>query len=359
MKLVSIVSARPNFIKLAGVYHALKESGKSDVEHIVVHTGQHHDPIFSDIFFKELNLPEPEVNLNVQSNGDNRDTAERTKQACIPVLQKIQPDVVLVYGDVSGALGGAWAAHDLNIKLGHIESGLRSFDETMPEEKNRKEIDNLANLLFVTEKSGVENLVHEGITENVHFVGNTMIDTLVRMKPVIEKQSLPEGLPEKYGVVTLHRPGNVDNKSALELSFAFLSGVASKFPLVFPMHLRTKSALEEHGMSHSFSKDIKVLGPLGYLSFLRLVQGSSFVLTDSGGIQEETVFLGKKCFTLRKNTERPSTIDAKSNELINMRDEKDFKRVLAFCAKPKDPVVKVPEFWDGHAGERISDILVK
>ena len=351
MRIVSIVSARPNFIKLAGVYHA------SDAEHTVIHTGQHHDPLFSDIFFKELNLPEPQENLNVQSNGDNRDTAERTKQACIPVLQRIQPDVVLVYGDVSGALGGAWAAHDLKIKLGHVESGLRSFDETMPEERNRKEIDEFAELLFVTEKSGVENLVHEGITEGVHFVGNTMIDTLVRMKPVIEKQSLPEGLPEKYGVVTLHRPSNVDNKGALGQSVDFLNCIASKFPLVFPMHLRTKAALEKHGMSQSFSDNVRVLEPMGYLAFLRLVLGSSFVLTDSGGIQEETVFLGKKCFTLRKNTERPSTIDAKSNELIDIGNKKDVERVCAFAKSPKDPKVKVPEFWDGHAGERIMEIL--
>ena len=363
MKIASIVAARPNFVKLASIHHALKD--RDGVEHIIIHTGQHSDPLFSDVFFEQLDIADPDHNLGIISKGNNEETVALTRDACVPVLQDEKPDVVLVYGDVSGALGGAQAASDCQIPVGHIEAGLRSFDKEMPEENNRIAIDRIAQLLFVTEESGMENLekegreMKEGREGSVHFVGNTMIDTLVRMMPMVESQELSISLPERFGVVTMHRPSNVDTEEDLRRNIDFLNTVSESCPLVFPIHKRTRASVDRFGLHDQFASNVRVVEPLGYLSFLKLVSDAAFVLTDSGGIQEETVFLKKKCFTLRLNTERPGTIEAGSNELIDLSNPDDQKRVLDFASLSQNVEVTIPEKWDGKAGERIVEILSK
>lgn len=357
MKIVSIVSARPNFVKLAAILHALKE-GWPEAEHIIVHTGQHYDLLLSTVFFQQLGIPEPDKNLGMKGGETNEDTVNRTRDACIPVLQNIQPKMVIVYGDVAGALGGAQAAHELGIPVAHVESGLRSFDASMPEEGNRIAIDRVASFLFVTEQSGIDHLKKEGITKGVHFVGNTMIDTLKRMEPTLEKEPRsPYKLPKRYGIVTLHRPSNVDRVEDLSKVISFLAEVAEVVPLVLPVHPRLRHALDEAKFSPSLFENIQREDPYGYVQFLRRVREAKFILTDSGGVQEEATYLKKKCFTLRKNTERPSTIESGSNELIDLDKEEDRKRVLEFAAHPVPPEVKIPEKWDGKAGERIVQIL--
>ncbi len=374
MRIVSIVSARPNFIKLAALHHALKEHAPK-WEHIIIHTGQHYDPLLSEIFFKELNIPEPHENLGVKGGASNDDTVARTKEAALPILKKLQPELVLVYGDVSGALGGALAAHELKIPIAHVEAGLRSFDDAMPEEGNRKAIDHLSAFLFVTEQSGMDNLQNEGITKGVHHVGNTMIDTLMRMTTrgtnfeVFMKQKLPSPLeklePRHFGLVTLHRPSNVDNKENLERCIDFMNSVACKeCSLIFPVHFRTQAAIQRFGLQSKFLEYIRRIDPLGYLPFIKLMIRSKFVITDSGGIQEETAFLGIKCFTLRRNTERPITLKY-GNQLVNLNDEKDKKSIITYA---RVPVSNVPKAWSlettlgfggGHAGEEIVKELSK
>ncbi|MEK7137730.1 MAG: UDP-N-acetylglucosamine 2-epimerase (non-hydrolyzing), partial [Patescibacteria group bacterium] len=359
--LLSVASARPNFVKLAAIVHAFPK----DWTHTIVHTGQHYDPMLSDVFFQELKIPDPAENLGVKGGVTNEETIENTRKACIPVLQKYKPNLVIVYGDVAGGLGGAQAAHELGIPIAHVEAGLRSFDQEMPEERNRIAIDQIASLLFVSEQAGIENLKKEGMTKGVHLVGNTMIDTLLRMRSVAERYKLPMfpiTLSEKFGVVTLHRPSNVDRREDFERNVHFLNEVVEVCPLIFPTHLRTRAAFV--GGFHaprpplkSLSSRVHHTAPLGYLAFLKLLSLTTFILTDSGGIQEEATFLQKKCFTLRKNTERPSTIESGSNTLIDLEKESDRALVLDYAAHPAPPVVAVPPLWDGNAGKRIVGVL--
>lgn len=373
MKLLSIVSARPNFVKLAAVHHAIDEwnkQGKSpQIEHIIVHTGQHYDPLLSDTFFRELEISEPQVNLEVRSENSNEDTVERTTQAAIPVLKKLHPNLVLVYGDVSGALGGAKAAHGLGIPIAHVEAGLRSFDDTMPEEYNRKEIDKISNLLFVTEQAGWDNLEEERNKEGknmegVHFVGNTMIDTLKRIRRKIFTSSSPPH-PSRFGLVTLHRPSNVDAREKLERNIEFLNQVAAVCPLIFPVHPRTEASLKRFDLLQMISPQIDRRKSLDYFDFLKLLHQSDFVLTDSGGIQEETTCLGVKCFTLRKNTERPVTTQDGTNTLItDLDDLAQRNSVIDFATMPVDYTERAnyalyhqPKYWNGRAGERIVEVL--
>ncbi len=351
--ILSSASARPNFVKLAAVHHALAK--REGAKHMIVHTGQHYDPLLSDIFFKQLSISEPDQNLGVKGGASREETIQMTSDAMKPVLKLARPDIVLVYGDVNGAVGAARAAADLGIKIGHVEAGLRSFDTDMPEELNRIEIDSLADELFVSEKSGVDHLKKEGVKGRVHFVGNTMIDTLVRMTPAIDVARLPFDLPSRYAVATLHRPSNVDTKEALERNITFLAEVAEKCPLVLPLHRRTQTALATYGLK--LSDRIQSIDPLGYVEFLRLVASAEFILTDSGGIQEEATFLQKRCFTLRRNTERPATMKSGSNVLIDPEKSSDREAVFAFAAKSVKFSVDIPELWDGKAGERIADAL--
>ena len=357
MKILSVCSARPNFVKLAAVHHAIEETCKGDVEHIIVHTGQHYDPLFSDVFFEQLKIPTPVYNLGIHG-GTREEVIQATQEAFEEILPKIQPDVVLVYGDVNGMVGTSLAAKEAGIRLAHVEAGLRSFDHDMPEEVNRLKIDEMADLLLCSEESGVENAQKEKLKGQIHLVGNTMIDTLIRMLPLIEKEQLPADLPEQFAVVTMHRPSNVDSKEAFTKNIEFLNEVASKMPLILPAHHRFKSALEQFGLSDAMSKNIRIQEPLGYIPFLRLVKASAFILTDSGGIQEEATYLEKRCFTLRKNTERPSTIESGSNSLIDIDVPSDRQMVFDFAANPEDFHVNVPAIWDGKAGERIVDVLM-
>lgn len=350
---LSSASARPNFVKLAAVHHALAKH--PHVTHVIVHTGQHYDPLFSDIFFTQLRIPEPDENLGIKGGSSREDVIASTAKAMAPVLKLSRPDIVLVYGDVNGAVGAARAAADCGIRIGHVEAGLRSFDTTMPEELNRLEIDRLADDLFVSEQSGLDHLATEKAAGRVHFVGNTMIDTLIRMQPSIEAASLPFDLPTRFAVATLHRPSNVDSREALEKNIRFLEEISESCPLILPLHLRTQAALESHGLI--LSERIRTIDPLGYLEFLKLVTPAAFILTDSGGIQEEAAFLGKRCFTLRRNTERPATETSGSNILINPEKQADRDAVFAFAAKPTHISVTIPPLWDGKAGERIADIV--
>ncbi len=356
MKLLSVASARPNFVKLAAVDHAIRRLKDPSVEHRIVHTGQHYDPLFSDVFFSQLDISLPAVNLEV--HGGTRDEAiDRTMRAMLPVLEYEKPDVVLVYGDVNGAVGAARACAKLGIRLAHVEAGLRSFDKTMPEELNRIEVDQLADVLFCTEQSGLTHLEHEGAEGERYLVGNTMIDTLLRMLPFVEEADVPPGLPDVYAVATLHRPSNVDDPDALRAVLDFLSEVSKKCPVVLPIHHRLKASLDRFNLSEILPPSILLLPPQPYVPFLRLMRDSVFLLTDSGGIQEEAVLLRKRCFTLRRNTERPVTIEVGSNILIDPAIERDRRAVLEFAEAPGDVGVDIPPFWDGRTGERIVEIL--
>lgn len=356
MKILSSASARPNFVKLAAVHHAL--AARKGVEHVIVHTGQHYDPLLSDVFFTQLAIPDPTHNLGIKGGADRESVIAATAQAFEPVLQKERPDIVLVYGDVNGAVGAARAAKKLGIRVGHVEAGLRSFDLGMPEEVNRIEIDRAADDLFITEKSAEEHLKNEKAKGRVHFVGNTMIDTLVRMRPLVETMALPFDPPERFGIVTVHRPSNVDEPATLKSVLGFLQEISAVCPLVFPLHLRTKAAVERFGLQSMLSS-LRVIEPLGYMQFLRLASEAQFILTDSGGIQEEATFLRKRCFTMRRNTERPSTIESGSNVLIDPSKPADRKAVLDFAAHPQTLNVTVPPKWDGKAGERIAEVLLR
>lgn len=359
MTVVSSASARPNFVKLAAVHHALAR--REGVKHIIVHTGQHYDPLLSDIFFEQLEIPEPDENLGIKGGASREEVIQLTSDAMKPVLKLVHPDILLVYGDVNGAVGAARAAADLHIRIGHVEAGLRSRDTAMPEELNRIEIDGLADELFVTEESAFEHIQTEKLKGNIHFVGNTMIDTLIRMTPAIDAAKMPLTLPEHFAVATLHRPSNVDDRDGLLEIIKFFAAVNEKVPIVLPIHPRFRDVLakpdaEQPRMNPLLSISYPI-DPLGYIPFLKLMKSADFILTDSGGIQEEAAFLGKRCFTLRRNTERPSTIESGSNVLIDPSHEKDRQNVLDFAQHPRNVEIKIPEKWDGQAGERIADII--
>lgn len=351
MIILSSCSARPNFVKLAAVHHALMK--QKNVKHVIVHTGQHYDPLLSDIFFTQLRIPQPDFNLGIKGGEDRLAVIQSTSDAMEPVLTEVKPDIVLVYGDVNGGVGAARAAKTLGMRIGHVEAGLRSFDMTMPEELNRIEIDAMADLLFVSEQSGMDHLKAEKCQGKAALVGNTMIDTLVRMMPMIERESFSKDIPKKFGIATIHRPSNVDDPAVLEQVMQFLQEVGTRCPIVLPVHPRLQHALKQR----SFGNAILFVDPLPYVAFLHWMQHAAFILTDSGGIQEEAVLLGKRCFTLRRNTERPSTIESGSNVLIDPAKPEDRKKVIEFATHPTEITVKIPEKWDGRAGERIAELL--
>jgi UDP-N-acetylglucosamine 2-epimerase (non-hydrolysing) len=356
MNVVSICSARPNFVKLAAIHHAI--TVVPDITHRIIHTGQHHDPLFSDVFFKELNIPQPDVNLEIHG-GTNEEQQKRVEEALRASFSSNRPDLVMVYGDVNGAVAAARAAHGLQIPLAHIEAGLRSGDLSMPEEHNRIAIDTVADLLFVTEQSGIDHLKQEKVKGKAFLVGNTMIDTLVRMMPKINGLQMPIKMKKPYGVITLHRPSNVDDQSRLTKIAEFLSDVSSTIPLIFPIHIRTTKRIDEWKLGDTFGPNIRMENPLPYLEFLRVIRDAAFVLTDSGGIQEETTYLKIPCFTLRPNTERPATITVGSNRLVDLDRDADRQMILD-CANGKQcPSGGIPELWDGDAGKRIVDLLLK
>jgi UDP-N-acetylglucosamine 2-epimerase (non-hydrolysing) len=327
---------------------------------VLVHTGQHYDDAMSAIFLDELGVRTPDFMLDVGSGSHAQQTA-RVMERIEPVLLEVAPDVVLVPGDVNSTLAASLAACKLGIAVGHIEAGLRSFDRSMPEEINRIVADSVSELLFVHSPEAVENLLREGVSrEKIHQVGNTMIDTLVMMQPHIDALDVPAELGLRRGeylVVTLHRPALVDGM-LLERAIAALNQVARDMPVVFPVHPRTRAALSTNGLSIADPERLHVLEPIGYLPFLSLVMGSAAVLTDSGGIQEETTFLGIPCFTLRANTERPVTVTIGTNTLLGLEPER-ISEIPSLLSNTEDRQRQIPDGWDGKAAQRIVDVLAQ
>jgi UDP-N-acetylglucosamine 2-epimerase (non-hydrolysing) len=356
LKVLHIVGARPNFMKVAPVMNALRT--REHVVQTLVHTGQHYDANMSDVFFEQLGIPAPDVNLAVGSGTHARQTAEIMTRF-EPVLLDVQPDVVLVYGDVNSTVAAALVCAKLGVRVGHVEAGLRSFDRTMPEEINRVVTDRLADLLFTPSEDGDINLQREGISdERIFRVGNVMIDTLVRLMPLAEshaKARSRRGFPERYALVTLHRPANVDDGVVLKRILQSLLDVREELAVVFPAHPRTRKRIADFGLD---AERLQVLDPLPYVEFLGLQSRATVVITDSGGIQEETTYLGVPCLTVRENTERPATVTLGTNVLIGRDPLKlrlEVTRVLAGEGKKG----KIPPLWDGCAGKRIADVLLR
>ena len=375
IKIVLVAGARPNFMKIAPIMAA--SSGDSRIEPCLVHTGQHYDERMSQLFFEELAIPRPDVDLEVGSASHAAQTAEIIRRF-EPICLERRPDVVVVVGDVNSTIACALVAAKLGIKIAHVEAGLRSFDRTMPEEINRILTDRISDLLFTTEASANANLRAEGVDPaRVHFVGNVMIDTLRQHRQraagstILRDLGLMDGTGSDniaaYGVVTLHRPSNVDRSECLETLLAALGEIATEVPLIFPMHPRTAKQVERFGLRHHLRRDghspgaathgIHAIPPLGYLDFLNLVANAGVVLTDSGGLQEETTVLGVPCVTLRENTERPVTCEQGTNRIVGT----DPARIIAAArdALGRRWAPCTPELWDGHAAERIVEILAR
>ena len=345
-------------MKTVPVIAALQRRSDS-VRHTLVHTGQHYDDAMSRIFLDELGVGAPDIMLSVGSASHAVQTA-RVMERVEPILQEVEPDVVLVPGDVNSTLAAALVASKLGIRIGHIEAGLRSFDRTMPEEINRVLTDQISDLLFIHSPEARANLISEGVSpERVHAVGNTMIDTLVAMRsPIAETQAARRRRlnPRSYLVVTLHRPALVDGPLLADAVTA-LDEVAEDMPVVFPIHPRTDASMRRQGLSFK-SPGMRLLEPLGYLEFVSLVQDSAGVLTDSGGMQEETTYLGIPCFTLRDNTERPITCDLGTNVLLGLAPER-IREVPGLIAQTRARDGEVPPGWDGAAAERLVDVLLE
>ena len=357
MNIFHIVGARPNFMKVAPVLNALRM--RENVVQTLIHTGQHYDVNMSDVFFQQLGIPAPDVNLAVGSGSHAKQTAEIMIRL-EPVILERQPDIALVYGDVNSTVATVLVCAKLGVRVGHVEAGLRSFDRTMPEEINRLVTDQLADLLFTPSEDGNENLRREGIpAEKIFLVGNVMIDSLVRLLPAAQtmlvQKSTTNGLPERYALVTLHRPANVDDSLRLKGILESLLEVNRDLSVVFPAHPRTRKRIEDFGLN---AGQLRVLDPLPYVDFLGLQSRATVVITDSGGIQEETTYLGIPCLTVRENTERPITVSMGTNVLVG-RDRERLRAELSRVLGGKAKKGTVPPLWDGHAGERIADILVR
>jgi UDP-N-acetylglucosamine 2-epimerase (non-hydrolysing) len=407
-KIVTVVGARPNFMKVAPIVSAIKDH--KSMEHILVHTGQHYDQRMSDAFFSDLGLPSPDISLGVGSGSHAVQTADIMKKF-EQVVEAQKPDLIIVVGDVNSTVACALAASKVvydssgaRPRIAHVESGLRSFDRSMPEEINRKLTDHLSDLLFVTEESGLRNLRQEGISEEkIHFVGNTMIDTLLAFEKKADESTILRRLDLSGGenrpgsgtnkgeghstsghrqaeaslpfaLITLHRPSNVDKPESLKSILRALDEFKTELDFVFPVHPRTKKRMEEFGLmsrvvSTSYgsliqsgdvsgaTKGMRLTDPLGYLDFVCLMKHAKIVLTDSGGIQEETTCLGVPCVTLRENTERPVTLTNGTNVLAGLSEADIIKAIqLQLSRKPER---KMPSLWDGRAAERILDVIVE
>jgi UDP-N-acetylglucosamine 2-epimerase (non-hydrolysing) len=354
LRVTSIVGTRPNFMKVAPV--ARRIAARRDIEHTIVHTGQHYDDAMSRVFFDELALPEPDVYLGIGSGSHTSQTA-RVIGRLEPVLRESRPDLVLVPGDVNSTLAAALTAAQLGLPVGHIEAGLRSFDRSMPEELNRILIDQVSELLFIHSPEAREHLLAEGRpAEAIHAVGNPMIDTLAHLRDAIAKRRAPTArglLPRQYVLVTLHRPALVDGPLLADALEA-LTTLADALEVVFPVHPRTRARIAE--LSHPTHPHLHLLEPVGYLDFLGLTEQAAAVLTDSGGVQEETTYLGVPCFTLRDNTERPITLTLGTNTLLGL-DPARIVEIPALLSANGNRPAQVPPGWDGRAGERIVEAI--
>ena len=403
MKIISVVGARPNFMKVAPIVRAFEQlkiqNSKFKIEHLICHTGQHYDEKMSKVFFEELELPKPDFYLGVGGGSH----AEQTAKIMIEfekVLIEEKPDLVIVVGDVNSTIACSLTAVKLGIKVAHVEAGLRSFDRSMPEEINRILTDSISDYLFVTEPSGMENLKNEGVDgSKVFYVGHVMIDSLTYYLPKISKmldvrseklkeiasmQSAVDSMQTEnkkkiqkgdsgsesgmtttknylsatpYILVTMHRPSNVDFKDKLEELLKMLNRLAEKRKVIFPIHPRTKNNIEKFNLSIEFSDNLIFTEPIGYLDFISLVKNAEVILTDSGGIQEESTYLGVQCVTLRRTTERPITVEIGTNHLVG-DDFAEAERVVNEILAGKKKIGKIPDLWDGKAAERIVEILV-
>jgi len=399
MKVMSVVGARPNFMKVAPIISAIRQynsrkpvdphgTGSAGecprLEHVLVHTGQHYDQEMSGSFFRDLNLPDPDVYLGVGSGSHSVQTAEIMKRF-EEVLVRERPDILLVVGDVNSTLACSLVAAKISFDpagtrplIAHVEAGLRSFDRTMPEEVNRVVTDHISDLLFVTEESGLRNLSQEGIAaEKVHFVGNTMIDSVLAYKQdaesstVLDRLGLRDALPRngtgkdvaRYALLTIHRPSNVDTRAPFLNILEGLQELSGRMPIVFPAHPRTRKRIDEFGLGNYFASTalgqaatgIRLLEPQGYLDFLCLMKHAALVVTDSGGIQEETTCLGVPCVTVRENTERPVTLTMGTNVLAGVTKESICTAVRRQLKGKR--AKSIPELWDGRAAERIAEII--
>jgi UDP-N-acetylglucosamine 2-epimerase (non-hydrolysing) len=354
MRIVYVVGARPNFVKMAPVISELRRR-MPDGRHALIHTGQHYDRLMSDIFLEELGVPAPDHMLGVGSASHAVQTA-RVMERIEPVLEAERPDLVIVPGDVNSTLAATLVAVKLGIPVAHLESGLRSFDRTMPEEINRIVADEFSEYLFLHSDEAIENLRAEGIAdERMHFVGNTMIDSLVAVEDRFRNANVASGLgvePGNYLLVTLHRPALVDGPLLADV-IARLDDVSRELPVLFPVHPRTRKMMESLGVGPAMQ--MHLTEPVSYLEFLSLEADARAVLTDSGGVQEETTYLGVPCFTLRENTERPVTVRAGTNTLLGLEPER-IEEIVPALARPKR-ASEPPALWDGRAAERVADAL--
>ena len=369
IRLLSVVGARPNFMKIAPIVSELKKF--PGIEHCLVHSGQHYDELLSGNFFADLGLPVPDVNLQTGSASHAVQTADIMKRI-EPVLIDYKPQMVLVVGDVNSTIAAALTAVKLGIGVAHIEAGLRSFDMAMPEEINRKLTDAISTLLFVTEQSGIENLKREGVPEEkIFLVGNVMIDCLLRHRERAAKSPILDQLGVRkngsgcrpYMVLTLHRPSNVDDPKTLQGILSAVSALAADSPVFFPIHPRTRKNIERFGLQRYLADaettdglGIRPLAPLGYIDFLALNDRARLVLTDSGGIQEETTALGVPCLTLRENTERPATVEHGSNQVVGVDSNRILAAARSILQKPVRSFQR-PPLWDGKAAPKIVAIL--
>ena len=361
IKIISVVGTRPNFVKIAPIIYELNKF-KNQIIHKVCHTGQHYDYVLSNSILEDLNIQKPDFQLGIESNSGTKQIANMMVK-----LEKLfineKPNYIIVVGDVNTTLVASIIASKLNIKIIHIESGLRSNDISMQEEKNRIIVDHLSSMLFVTEKSGIKNLIEEEINENKIFLtGNIILDNIRRFKDKIQNSNVLEYYKlkeENYILSTFHRPSNVDNEHSLIEIINILNELAYEITIVFPIHPRTKKRILEFKLHSKFNnKNIKILDSLGYIDFMALMKNSKLVITDSGGVQEETTYLKKQCITVRKNTERPVTIEIGTNKLISLEKNKIIQ-IVKNILNGKFDQGSVPNLWDGHTAKRIINIILK
>ena len=356
--ILSVVGARPNFMKIAPIAHQL--ALRPEVRHVLVHTGQHYDENMSKVFFSDLEIPAPDIHLGVGSGSHAQQTA-KVMMAFEAVLEQEKPDLVVVVGDVNSTMAATLVASKLDVPVAHVEAGLRSFDRTMPEEINRIVTDAIADLLLTPSRDGDANLSREGVDpQRIRFVGNVMIDSLLKFLPraratrAWERYGLRHG---EYALVTLHRPSNVDDQETLTRLMQLLGRMAERLPVLFPIHPRTAKMVQEFGLEPR-QRALQLAEPIGYLEFIALEEGARVVLTDSGGIQEETTVLGVPCLTLRNNTERPVTVTDGTNRLVGQDPAAIWAAVEAVLGAPRGRA-RVPEYWDGQAAVRVVTALLE